>query len=69
MNNKPRIPDAETRARSVANMRETCRQLDLWNLELDELIAMVETDIRQQRKARLLGKYKRSATEVSMERQ
>lgn len=69
MNDKPRIPDPETRARSVANMRETCRQLDLWNLELDELIAMVETDIRQQRKARLLGKYKRSATEVSMKGQ
>ena len=69
MNDKPRIPDPETRARSVANMRETCRQLDLWNLELDELIAMVETDIRQQRKARLLGKYKPSATEISLKGQ
>ncbi|MDY6803256.1 MAG: hypothetical protein SXA11_05545 [Cyanobacteriota bacterium] len=69
MNDKPRIPDPQTRARSVANMRETCRQLDLWNLELDELIAMVETDIRQQRKARLLGKYKRSETTVSMKGQ
>ena len=68
MNNKPKIPDAETRARSVANMRETCRQLELVTLELDELIAMVEMDLCRQRKERFLGKYKRSPVEASVER-
>lgn len=28
MNDKPRIPDAETRARSVANWRKTIRKID-----------------------------------------
>ena len=68
MNNKPKIPDAETRARSVANMRETCRQLELVTLELDELIAMVEMYLCLQRKERFLGKYKRSPVEASGER-
>jgi hypothetical protein len=41
--NKPRtIPDAETRARSVANWREAIRKIDAVTLALDELIAMVE---------------------------
>ena len=66
MNNKPKIPDAQTRARSVANMRETSRQLELVTLELDELIAMVEVDLCRQRKERFLSKYKRSPLEASV---
>lgn len=42
MNNQKKIPDAETRARSVANWRETIRKIDALTLALDELIAMVE---------------------------
>ena len=35
--NKPRtIPDAETRARSVANWREAIRKIDAVTLALDE---------------------------------
>lgn len=66
MNNKPKIPDAETRAKSVANMRKTCRELELVTLELDELIAMVEVDLCRQRKERFLNKYKRAPVEASV---
>ncbi len=46
MTNELRIPDAETRARSVANMRALCKRIDANLLELDELIARLEADIR-----------------------
>ena len=44
--NQPRIPDPETRRRSIEKMREVCRQFDALNLLLDEAIALVEADIR-----------------------
>ncbi len=44
--NKPRIPDAQTRAREVANMRQAVRRMDALILDLDELIARLEADIR-----------------------
>ncbi|HEY9871892.1 MAG TPA: hypothetical protein V6D12_00535 [Candidatus Obscuribacterales bacterium] len=46
MNNQPRIPDPETRKRSVEKMREVCRQYDALNMLLDEAIAQAEADIR-----------------------
>jgi hypothetical protein len=39
MNTQFRIPDPETRAKSIAKLREACRQLDLANLMLDEALA------------------------------
>jgi hypothetical protein len=56
MNDKLRIPDAETRARSIANLREAGRMLDLLTLELDEAIAVLDKGLREQRRARLLYK-------------
>jgi hypothetical protein len=56
MNDKFRIPDAETRARSIANLREAGRMLDLLTLELDEAIAILDQGLREQRRARLLYK-------------
>lgn len=53
MTTKSRIPDAETRARSVQNMKEICRQLEVVELMLDEAIALVDRDLREQRLARL----------------
>ncbi len=44
--NQPRIPDPETRRRSIEKMREVCRQFDALNLLLDEAIALLEADIR-----------------------
>ena len=52
--NKLRIPDAETRARSIAKLREAGRMLDLLTLELDEVIALLDKGLREQRRARLL---------------
>jgi hypothetical protein len=42
MNKERTIPNAETRARNVARMRDACRRVDAVTLALDELIAMVE---------------------------
>jgi hypothetical protein len=56
MNDTLRIPDAETRARSIAGLREAGRLLDLCTLDLDEVIAALDKDLREQRRARLLYK-------------
>ena len=54
MNDKFKIPDAETRARDIANLREAGRMLDLLTLDLDEIIAILDKGLREQRRARLL---------------
>jgi hypothetical protein len=64
MNEQPRIPDAETRKRHVENIREVCRQLDAFNLKLDEAIAIFEADNRRQRRERLAGKYRPVESQV-----
>lgn len=56
MSNDFKIPDAETRARSIANIREASRLLDLCTLDLDETIAAFDKHLLQQRRARLLAK-------------
>jgi hypothetical protein len=56
MSDKLRIPDAETRARSIAGLREAGRMLDLLTLELDEVIEVLDKGLREQRRARLLYK-------------
>jgi hypothetical protein len=56
MNDQFRIPDPETRAKSIAGLKAASRLLDLFNLELDEAIAFVEKDLREQQRARLLYK-------------
>jgi len=62
MNQQLQIPDCQTRARSVARWREVDKQIDLLTLQLDELIAIVETGLREQRLARLQGKSKATET-------
>ncbi len=56
MNNEFKIPDPETRARSIANLKEACRLLDLFNLQLDEAIAVADAHLLEQRSARLRSK-------------
>jgi hypothetical protein len=46
MNNQPRIPDSETRAKSVARLRDICTMFDDQIMVLDELIAQVEAENR-----------------------
>lgn len=68
MNNQPKIPDLETRRRSVEKLREVCRQFDALNLLLDEAIAQAEADIRNSSlTAYRLGKAKRVVEEGAKE--
>ena len=46
MNNDKKIPDAETRAKSVARLKEVCLMFDALNMTLDEAIASAERDLR-----------------------
>lgn len=71
MNDRPRIPDPETRRRSIERMQEVCRQFDDLNLILDEAIALAEADIRNSplnvyrlRKAKQSVALKSSKTDV-----
>ena len=65
-NNK--IPDLETREKSVSRLREACLMLDALNMTLDEAIASCESDIRnnsvnrrrRQEAERLFANYKKS---------
>ena len=51
-----KIPDPETRARTLAKLREARHQGDLAILMLDETLALVDADLLKQRRARLLYK-------------
>ena len=53
MINSQKIADSETRKQSVAKLRKNNRQLELFALTLDELIAMAEAELRSQRRERL----------------
>ena len=64
MSNNFKIPDAETRARSIANIRAAGRLLDLCTLDLDEAIAAFDKYLFQQRRARLLPKSNYISTET-----
>ena len=57
MNVEQKIPDAETRRRNVERLRESNRQLDLFGLALDELIAMAEVELCRQRRQGMERKY------------
>lgn len=53
MTNQPKIPAPETRKRLIKQLRKCNRQLELWDLELQELQATLEADLRDSRRARL----------------
>ncbi|MGA9379395.1 MAG: hypothetical protein WBV73_11565 [Phormidium sp.] len=64
MSNQPRIPDAETRARSVARLREVVQRMDRNIAELDEFIARLEAENnRSFEAARQRGNAQRKATQ------
>lgn len=58
MTQPKRIPDPEKVKRTVERLRESNRQLEFVTLALDELIAMVDTALRHQRRTRLKGLQK-----------
>ncbi len=47
-------PDETTRKQCLERLRETNRQLELYNLFLDDILAQLETESRQKRRERLL---------------
>ncbi len=47
-------PDEETRRRCLDGLRASNRQLELYNLFLDDAIAQIDLELRQQKRARLL---------------
>ena len=63
MTNQPRIPDPETRARSVAKMQEVVKRWDVLIADLDELNLRLQTENeRNLEAARQRGNAKRKAT-------
>jgi hypothetical protein len=52
-----KIPDELTRKTSVENLKKVGRQLDIIGLEMDELLATIEAELRCQRRERLKRKY------------
>ncbi|MCU0534396.1 MAG: hypothetical protein MUD14_10940 [Hydrococcus sp. Prado102] len=53
MTEELKIADAETRKQTIQKLKESNRQLELFALALEDLIAMVEADTRHQRRERL----------------
>lgn len=53
MNDQPRIPDPEVDKRLLANMRQNRLRVEEAMLELEEITAKLEYDIRQQRLAQV----------------
>ena len=51
-------PNEETRKLCLENLRQTNRQLELYNLFLDDAIAQIDSELRQQKRIRLLQKDK-----------
>ena len=46
MNKKTKLPEPEVIEKTTSNLRHICHKLDELTLQLDELIAIVEANIR-----------------------
>jgi hypothetical protein len=51
--NNPQIPDLATRQRSIANLRQTRRELAEFNRELAEIEAQLDRELYTQKLARI----------------
>jgi len=51
-------PDEETKKRCLEGLRQTNYRLELYNLFLDDVIAQIDAELRQQKRARLLQREK-----------
>jgi hypothetical protein len=47
-------PDEETRKNCLDKLRESNRQLELYNLFLDDAISQIDLELRQHKRVRLL---------------
>ena len=65
MSEQYQYPDEETKKRCLEGLRQTNHRLELYNLFLDEAISQIETELRQQKRARLLQREQLTlATEI-----
>ncbi|MFB2894805.1 hypothetical protein ACE1CI_17990 [Aerosakkonemataceae cyanobacterium BLCC-F50] len=53
-------PNEETRISCLQRLRETNCQLELYNLFLDDAIAQIDSELRQQKRERLLQRSKQA---------
>ncbi len=53
MDKQPRIPDSETSKRLLANLRRTRLEMEEFNLQLDEISAKLEEELREQKLKRV----------------
>lgn len=67
MTDKPRVPNPETSKRLLANLRRTSLEMQEFNLELDEIDAKLEHEVRQQRLARVRRMLNSSGEELQSE--
>jgi hypothetical protein len=51
-------PSEETRKDCLDRLRESNRQLELYNLFLDDAIAQIDLELRQQKRSRLLQRVR-----------
>jgi len=54
MSQQPFYPDEKTKKRCLEGLKQSNYQLELYNLFLDEAIALVDSELRQQKRTRLL---------------
>ena len=52
------FPDEETKKRCLDGLRVSNRQLELYNLFLDDAIAQIELEARQQKREKLLQRVR-----------
>lgn len=67
MNQAKRFLDPEKAKRTVERLREANRQLEILDLKLEELNAIVEADLRRQRLERIERRKKQTVISESKE--
>ena len=67
MNQPKRLPDPDKLKRMHERFQKAIHQLDMVNLKLDELNAMVEADLGRQRLERLERRNKQASVSESKE--
>jgi hypothetical protein len=57
MNESLSYSDKETKQRCLESLKKTNHKLELYNLFLDDAIAQIETELRQQKRIRLSQRH------------
>ena len=57
MNKSLSYPDKETKQQCLESLKKTNHKLELYNLFLDDAIAQIEIELRQQKRTRLSQRH------------